>query len=428
MYKKKFRQWRFQTNRGGWDVRSTCLKRRTFDAGSDQLFRHPGLPAALQVQVAALRVIWDDAFSRLKSHLPPNYSPVTTAGSPRRDMCTFSTPEYLMIFQRSFGTGLEMMTEKGKASTCGAFYEQAFEQIEPIVRTQYVSSTIYLIDSLMETYFYNQPAVRRLLLVQLRNMASKVGVGGPRNNIALWTGYLLQMPDAALPDALERLTRAFTASLCAVLGPLHYNSLATRIRLMKIRSECITNTTELIKEWEQLSIDAQVSPDTCESLVYNVSYGYCNLLHTVMGDHARAVSHLAPYPTRLKIAKKDELPFPAMWTLHTCCSMYAKALAALGRTAEADATFRLVIAKCSELMGSDCPLMLHLKREYVGFLEPRGRKEETERYYAEIDERLRDFMLEDKGVDSVIERTMTSTDADVDFETEMNLDLGSDYD
>ena len=48
-------------------------------------------------------------------------------------------------------------------------------------------------------------------------------------------------------------------------------------------------------------------------------------------------------------------------------------------------------------MGPDNPLLLDIKRDYAGFLTSRGRLDEVEWIWTEIDEELKGFMLSGEG-------------------------------
>ena len=307
MYKKKFRQWKFQTFRSGWDRR---LNRGDPTAVSLRRLKHP---EGLRLQELTFHTLCDEIRRGLALQLPRSHSPLTAATVGRQPFrLPLPTPDCLTIFQRSFGSGLDLMKTRKKASTWGALYEKAFEQVEPILRSGYVCTPIYFFDTLMDTVHQDQPAVRKLLLRYLNKMA--IEIFSPGHALSILTKTLLTSSDQDQSMILDSLASSFTDAFCDVLGPLDYTSIATRMRALKIKSK--HSTVGVIPLWEQVLLDAKRSPHASNSLIWNAEFYFADLAYTTMGDMQKTEENLRHFPAQLKaVRREDNLPLPETWVL-----------------------------------------------------------------------------------------------------------------
>ena len=307
MYKKKFRQWRFQTFRAGWDsraIRTSAMSKR---------INVVQLPAEMRTRERSFRILFDHALRGFTAQLPTHYKPLTGVdGGTQARHLSLPTPDCIQIFRSSFAAGLELMNQRGKAATWGALFEKAFEQVEPILRSNYVCAPIYFFDVVMETYLMNQPGPRRLLLTHVNRMA--VRIHGPNHEFAVCTNALLQAHNFNSSELLMRLAEAYTDATCNVLGPLEYYSIATRMQNMSIRAR--NSTANLDQPWQCLILDAEQSPHTCPTLAWNATYYYADLAYTLSSDMEKTVKILEEFPARLqKATKEDGLTVPESWVL-----------------------------------------------------------------------------------------------------------------
>ena len=82
--------------------------------------------------------------------------------------------------------------------------------------------------------------------------------------------------------------------------------------------------------------------------------------------------------------------------------MYARALAAQGKDTAAESAFRLAVAKAVELLGKDNAVTMDCKRNFGEFLAQRGRKEEVDRIFEEIDNEIGRFVPEGNAWSPII--------------------------
>ena len=404
MYKKKFRQWKVHgelPRKAKREVVSARPVRHNNISASQLVSWQLEQPQSLKTKQRTIRVLWNDARKRLILQLPVDHAPVMTGGPPRPQGIRFPYPYECLVFQNSLGQGMTMMNEKGTPAAVGALFEKAFKEVEKVIQSTHACLSLYLLTTFMEAYSTgNQSPLYHVLLQYMHNLAVKSN--GPDDAIAIWTDCMIQASDSQVAELLVRLAEVFTDSLSAVLGPYDYTSLTIRLRTLDMKWAATEKKDEVLEQWDQLIEDTKQSPDTCDVLVWNTIYYLAQNLLNKGADLPRVVSLLQQFHEKIQNATpEDDLPMQSAWVLVTATNDYARALGTLGQDDLAESSFRIAFIKCTQLLGADCPLLTEVRLRYATFLKERGRMDETDRIYAEIEAELKDFMLEPKLAEGI---------------------------
>ena len=361
MYKKKFRQWKFQTNRKGWKVRTgrqvaalptvdnqvaqisptTHRSQQQYQAPVSyqasyqyqppvryQSTDHPPvryptqvqtfiatqileLPADLKIHEQSVRSIWDDLQAGLHPLVPFGRVPVNSVYGPPTERLPLPSPAILIDFQRSCFSAMELVDEKIKANLSGAFFQRAFESIEPVLRVDYINSSLYFLEVMSDAARYGQVEFRFLLLKQLYMLSLKIH--GRKHMVTVWTNWLLHAPDALRTELVELLAKVFADALASVLGKYDYTALFNRLRQMRIKSR--TNPILPEREWDQLVQDCQRSPHTCNALVWNSSLYYADAIQLRTGDSAKVEAVVSHFHNDCYRVQKGQLRFADNYAL-----------------------------------------------------------------------------------------------------------------
>ena len=300
MYKKKFGQWKFKTNRKGWDKRSASASSNTANIQSrlskgQQVPGSVELPASLKLQVAALHRTCNVLTERLR--------PLTLS-----EPVPISMPRCFTDFHQYIFSGSELALT-GKPSTVGAIFSKAFAQVEPMLRSGYCFDFIYFQVAMVGSQYYGRSEIMDMVLDQTNKMATKIY--GRNHATALWTRCVLDLPPASRGDAIEWFAKAGISTSASVLTKARDYALNVRVRGMMIQLYNNPDITRLTKEWDKVIQEVQDD----EALYMEAMYFYGHAMREV-GQNRKAADLSKDYCDLLRrTTKEDGLSPKTLWYL-----------------------------------------------------------------------------------------------------------------
>ena len=320
MYKKKFRQWKFQTNRKGWGIRSG---QRSQSASSHHaldkkdpatIFLVLDLPGSLRDQEKSLHHMCEDIHRTLRPLLPAHHVRILSLDSPITERLKFPTPPIILTYYESLLSGMELASS-GKMSTCGAFFERSFSAIEDVLKEDYWLKTSWILDSFQAAAYLGTPEILTMLLTQIYQMCLRLY--GRDHPIAQCASIILRAPINRRSDVICLFATAFADVVDDILGRYDFTSAYYRMKLLQIKSHNRNiDPAALIPEWEKNLRECKLSPQPDSLLHYNAINQYADNLIEVLKDYERAEETLLLMPERLAQARKeDNLSMPITWCL-----------------------------------------------------------------------------------------------------------------
>lgn len=423
MYKKKFKQWNWEKNmkrerpstkvsanmaerrvpanvpgltNGSSSMQSTILVLQSSSA-TRQVPRKIDDPISVKLPELAVRAIAEHVGKCLRSVLPSRHNPVKRLSEyvpVRDDMLDLGSPTNLIIMSSSIVSGMQAVST-GKNKTSGAFFEKGFDQIEAVVRPNLINIILPILFLYRDSRLRGQQQIGRMFVSQMRSMAMKLH--GQDNVHVLWMTCLLHMPEGTINESSMLLATSYLDAMTSILGPYHFHSLQTHTYVLQIKSNI--DPLKTTPEWDKLIADIRSLPKSreCDRLVRDAMVYYAQSLIKVLKDYRRAEIVLQDFVIWLHKANPD-LGY-GIWGVVSGTAVYARSLAGQGKDALAESTYRFLIRRTTELVGGenkDHVLVLECKRIFADFLTERGRQEEMDQIYEEIDKELEAFMLEEK--------------------------------
>ena len=305
MYKKKFRQWKINTGRRGWNLRKdqeTSVKPNQ----NVPLSRTLTQPGPLQLAESSLRAIRVDVLQYLMPQLPRGYGPVSSTDDARPFYLTHSLPSPVIAFLYSMAHGI-FLNLKENAPSAGAYFEKAFAQIGSIIREGGMMTGLCFLYVIAQSYFRENPEIRQLLIKQLYGMSLQIY--GRNSNIVHWARYLLMMPDDRRKEVVEIYSTVAAGAIIQALGRYASVSIAARIRALQIKR--FLGRPIIPAEWESIIEDGKKSPQKLELTWRNAVLYYCNAISDDLEEHQKVEDMTREFTDRLRTMKKEDVVSPA---------------------------------------------------------------------------------------------------------------------
>ena len=259
MYKKRFRRWNFVTRRKGWQTRPNGIP------------APPAAPNDLRMAEFSLSSIHDDLREQLHINIPTAFHPFNLAETPKT-MRPRAPETHLLAgdFLMNFLGALDLIANRGRPSTVGAFFEKAFVGVEDMVRSRSCLLLPDLMYILAETFSLKQSKARELVLKQLHGFARRIH--GPNDVLTLWTGSLLKKTEAAQKELATVFSTAVYDISIRERGRYAGTTLYGRMRNLAVKS--IIGGVPYHDEWNALIKDCRDSPDSTEAVVRETTNHY----------------------------------------------------------------------------------------------------------------------------------------------------------